>query len=163
MADDDGGPVDAPRHHALVAHDGFGLVLGQVVGVVVYVGRLVEHVLGEHPAVETSGGNRADLVEMTGMDGLGQVDGVPGALDVGHPLTVGVGGEVVDRGQMEEVVDLAVELVDLVGVQAQAVLGQVADDRDDPLVVGAEACAQFVELVQRAGPAQHVDRALALE
>ena len=123
-------------------------MLGQVVGVVVDVGGLVEHVLGEDAAVQAGRRDRADLVEMTRVHGLGELDGVPGALDVGHPLAVGVGGEVIDGGEVEEVLDLAVELGDLVLVEAEPLLGQVADDRDDSLVVGAEAGAQLVELVQ---------------
>ena len=45
VADDDAGPVDAPRHLALLAHDGLGLVLGLEVGVVVDLLGLLEHVL----------------------------------------------------------------------------------------------------------------------
>ena len=44
---------------------------------------------------------------------------MPGALDVRDALAVGVRGEVVDRGEVEEVLDLAVEPLDLVRVDAE--------------------------------------------
>ena len=40
-----------------------------------------------------------------GLDRVGQRDGVAGALDVGDPVALLVGGHVVDRREMEEVVD----------------------------------------------------------
>ena len=66
---------------------------------------LVEHVLAPLAAVEAGGGDRADLVEAAGLDRARELDRVAGALDVGDLLRLGVGGHVVDRRQVEEVVD----------------------------------------------------------
>ena len=148
MADDDAGPVDPPRHVALAADDALGEVFGEVVRVVLDVLRLVEHVLGEGAVVQACRRDRADLVEAAGLHRLGQPDGVARALDVGHPLAVGVRGEVVDGRQVEEVVDLPVEPLHLLGVDPQPGLGEVADHRDDAALLGAEALGQVVELVE---------------
>ena len=157
VADDDAGPVDPPRHGALLPHDRLGVVLRAVVGVVVEVGGLVEHVLAEHALVEPGDGDRADVVEVPGPDRLGQLQRVPGPLDVGQVLAVGVGGEVVDGRDVEEVLDLAAEAFDLVGFDAQSVAGEVADHRDDPVVLVVEPRLQIIDAVQRAGATQAVD------
>ena len=65
------------------------------------------------PAIQPGRGDRADLVEVPGVHGLGELQRVPGALDVGDPLAVGVGGEVVDRGEVEEVLDLPGQPIDV--------------------------------------------------
>ena len=69
------------------------------------------------------------MVEVLGVHGLGELHRVPGALDVGDLLLVGVGGDVVDRGEVEEVLDLPVQPVDVLRGYAEPVLGQVPDHR----------------------------------
>jgi hypothetical protein len=71
-------------------------------------------------------------VHAAGLDRLGELDHVAGALDVGEPLRLGVGGHVVDRGEVEDVVHAAQPL-DIRGGDAEAGLGEVADDADDAL------------------------------
>ena len=100
-------------------------------------------------------------MEVLRPDRLGQLQRVPRALDVRAVLRVGVGGEVVDGREVEEVVDLAVESLDLGVVDGQPRLGEVADDGDDPVVV-AQPLLQRVQLVERAGPGEAVDLALAV-
>ena len=73
-----------------------------------------------------------------------------------------VRGHVVDRRQVEEVVDLPLQLGDLVAA-AELLLGEVADHRHDPVLVGAPAAAQLLEPAARPLADQHVDRPLALE
>ena len=124
---------------------------------------LVEHVLAPGALVEAGGGDRADHVHAPGLDRLGELDHVAGALDVGDPLALGVACHVVDRGEVEEVVDLALEPREVLVGDAEPGLGEVADDADDPLVVGAPAVAQLLEPALRALADEHVDRALALE
>ena len=58
---------------------------------------------------------------------------MPRALDVRDALAVGVGGQVVDRREVEEVLDLAVELVQVLVADAEPVLAEIADDGNDPL------------------------------
>ena len=81
VPDHDRGPVDPPRHRALVADDLLGLELRPVVrrGQAL---ALVEHRLVEDPAVVTGGRDRGDLVEVLGVELAGQADGVAGAADV---------------------------------------------------------------------------------
>ena len=109
VADDDPRPVDAPGPGALFADHPLGLVLGAEVGVDVEVFGLVEHVLAPLAAVEPGGGDRADLVEAAGLDRGRELDRVTGPLDVGDLLRFGAGGHVVDRRQVEEVVDVAAQ------------------------------------------------------
>jgi hypothetical protein len=74
---------------------------------------LLEHVLGERPAVQTGRGDRADLVEVLHVQRLGELQRMPRALDIGDALGVDVGGQVVDGGEMEEVLDVPAEPVDV--------------------------------------------------
>ena len=157
VPDDDPRPVDAPRHLGLLADDGLRLVLGLEVGVVVDLLGLLEHVLGEGALVEAGRGDRADHVEVLRVELLGELDRLPGALDVGDALALRVRGHVVDRGEVEEVVDLALQLRDLIAA-AQVLLGEVADHRDDAVVVGAPAVLQLLEPPARSLAHEHVDR-----
>ena len=100
-------PVHPPRPGAVPADHGLRLVLGPEVRIGVEVLSLVEHVLPPGPLVETGGGDRADHVDAAGLDRLGELDHVAGALHIGEPLAFRVGGHVVDRRQVEEVVDVA--------------------------------------------------------
>ena len=80
-------------------------------------------------------------MEPPGLDRLGERHGVARALDVGRVLAFRVGGHVVDRREVEEVVDLSSQLGDPV-VAAEPRLGDVADDFDNavlpaPAVAGA--------------------------
>ena len=163
VADDDSRPVDAPRALALLADDALGLVLGPEVGIDVEVLGLVEHVLAPGPLVEAGAGDRADHVDAARLDGLGELDHVPGALDVRDPLRLGVGVHVVDGGEMEEVIDVPRQLLDVLLGDAEPTLREVADDPDDPLLVDAPAVAELGEAALRPLADEHVDRPLALE
>ena len=82
---------------------------------------LVEHVLAEE-ALELAGHrDRAGVVEAPHLDRVGELDHVARAIDVGAPQRILVGLHVVDRGEVEEVVDLLVEALD-----AEPFLGEVA-------------------------------------
>ncbi len=162
VADDDPRPVDAPGAGRF-AHQPLGLVLGPEVGVVVEPLRLLEHVLVPPALVETRGGDRADLVEAAGLDRTGELERVPGPLDVGDLLGLGTGGDVVDRGEMEKVLDLAPHRHQVLLGDRQPGLGQVAGHRDDPRPVGAPGVAQLLQPAPRSSPHQGVDRALALQ
>ena len=101
---------------------------------------LVEHVLLEHAAVVAGDGDRAGVVEAADVVRVGELDHVARALDV-RPLGGQlVGLDVVDGGEVEEVVDLRVGGQDRV-VDAQAGLGQVARHRDDPALAGVRVAA----------------------
>ena len=162
VADDDPGPVHAPGHLRLLPDDRLGLVLGLEVGVVLDLLGLLEHVLGEGALVEARRGDRADHVEALRVELLGELHRLPGSLDVRDALALGVGGHVVDRRQVEEVVDLAPQLLDLV-LAAELLLGEVADHRDDPVLRSAPAAPELLEPPARPLAHQHVDRALPLE
>ena len=163
VADDDPRPVDPPGPRAFLAHDPLGLVLGAEVGMGVEVFGLVEHVLAPLALVEAGDGDRADLVEAARLDRPGEFDRVAGALDVGDLLRLGAGGHVVDRGEVEEVVDVAAQGQQVLLGDTEAGRGEVAGDRHDPRPVGAEGGAQLLEAAARTRPDQGVDRALALE
>ena len=162
VADHDRGPVDPPRHRRLGADDLLGLVLRPVVrrGQVL---ALVEHRLVEGAVVVTGRGHRGHLVEAAHLQRVGELEGVPGAADV--QLLVGrvVGGHVVDRGEVEEVVDPArrgAMLADPVVVHAEPVRRQVPDHGDHP--VGAPGLDEGLHPVDRRRAAEHEDRAVAV-
>ena len=163
VPDHDPGSVDAPWAGALAANDALRLVLGPEVRMRVEVLSLLEHVLAPRPLVEAGGRDRADHVDAARLDRLRELDHVPGPLDVGDPLRVGVRGHVVDRGKVEEVVDLASERRDVGVRDPETGLGEVADDPDDALLVDPPAVAKLLETALRPLPDEHVDRALALE
>ena len=99
----------------------------------------------------------------TRFDRLGELDHVPGPLDVGDPLRLGVRLHVVDRGEVEEVIDLAAEPLDVGVGDPEAALREVADDPDDALLVDAPAVPELRQPPLRALAYEHVDRPLALE
>jgi hypothetical protein len=163
VTDDDPRAVDPPWPRALLAHDPLGLVLGAEVGMSVEVFGLVEHVLAPLAPVEAGDRDRADLVEATRLDCPGEFDCVTRTLDVGDLLGLGAGGHVVDRGEVEEVIDLTAQGQQVLLGDPEAGLGKVAGDRHHPGPVGAEGRAQLLEAPARSRPHQGVDRALALE
>ena len=163
VADDDAGPVDAPRPRALRADDALGVVLGPEIGMVVEVLGLLEHVLPPDALVQACGGDRADHVHAPGLDVLRELDHVAGSLDVGDVLARRVGGHVVDGREVEEMVDLAPQSLDVLVRDAQAGLREVADNAHDAVGVDSPAVAKLLEPALRPLADQHVDRALPLE
>ena len=95
--------------------------------------------------------------------GLPELHGMARALDVGGLLVLGAGLEVVDRRQMEQMVDLSLELLLVRLSDPQALLGEIADDGDDVLVGGAPLLAQRIQLLDRALADQHIDRLAPLQ
>jgi hypothetical protein len=122
---------------------------------------LVEHVLGE-VALEAPGHrDGGDVVEDAGVDGVGEVDGVLGPAHVEQRVARLVGGHVVDRGEVEDVLDALQRLA--VGLRdAEHRLREVAHHGLDPLG-GAPAGDQLVELLPGALADEDVDVSLALE
>ncbi len=161
VADHDRGPVDPPRDLCLLADDLLRLVLGPVVrrGQVL---ALVEHRLVEDAVVLAGRGHRGHLVEAAHLQRLRELEGVPGAPDVQRLVGRVVGGHVVDRREMEEVVDAlpAAVLLDPVVGHAEPVRRQVADHGDDP--VAAPGPDERLHPSHRRRTAEHEDRALAV-
>ena len=110
----------------------------------------LEHVFAEHAFVHPGRGNRADMLEAAGADRIGQRDRIPRAVDVGGDLFFGAGLEVVDGGEMEEMLDLAVQRF-LVGLgHAQQRTRQIAHDRDRARVVDTPVSVERLDLFGRA-------------
>ena len=97
------------------------------------------------------------MVEAADVVGVGELDHVLGAVHVGADRVLLGGLDVVDGGEVEEVVDLLVEALD-----AEAGLGEVARHRHDA-VAGVQALGQRVDLAAGALAHEHVDRPLALQ
>src|SRR5690349_20673971 len=64
---------------------------------------------------------------------------------------------------MKEMVDLAFELAQVRGANAELRLAEITDHRDDALVVDAPRIAQRREALERLLAHEHVDRPLALD
>ncbi len=157
VADDDRGTVDAPRHGRLVAHDLLGLELGAVVRRGQPLA-LVEHGLVEDAAVVTRRRHRGDLVEVSGLELGRQGERVAGAPDVHRLVHLVGGGHVVDRREVEEVLDLAGVRGDPLVAHAEVGLTEVAEHRRD--AVAAPLLDQRLEPADRALAAQREDLAL---
>ena len=158
-----GGAVHGPRHLAVLAHDFFTLVLGLEVRVVQALG-LVEHVFTEHAFVQAGGCDGGDMVEVPRIDGLGQVHRVARAFDVHGHLGFFIGSQVVHRSQVVEVIDLALELLHIVGRHAQLLGREVAKHRDGARRAHAPKVAQVGHLVRTLLADQEVDHSpLALQ
>jgi hypothetical protein len=108
VTDDEAGAVDAPRPLAFAAHDALGQVLGAEIRMI-QVLRFLEHVFAEHAVVEPGGGDRARVMEATGLNRMREFDRMTRAVDVRPLLILRAGGQIVDRRQMEQVVDLALQ------------------------------------------------------
>jgi hypothetical protein len=119
---------------------------------------LVEHVLLEDALVVPRHRDRAGVVEAAQVVRVGELDDVLRPLDVRLLGRLLVRLDVVDGGQVEEMVELLVEAFD-----PESRLRQVAGHRDDPSVLGAEALRQRVQLPARALTHERVDGALALQ
>ena len=163
MPDHESRAIDAVRDLAVLAHQPFGIVLGAEIRVLVQPLRLVEHVFAEHAGVEAGRRDRTGVVETAGLHRRGQFDRMLRAFDVGDALRIGIGAEIVDRGEVEEVHDLAGQRLLLRRADAQFRLRQVAGDRHHALAVPAHLFGHGLELLFRTLAHQHMDRALALE
>ena len=127
---------DSPGNLAFLAHDALRIVLRTEVRVVQVLGFL-EHVFAEEPLEQSGRGYRADQVKMLDRERFGEADRVARAVDVGVLLRFGAGIQIVDRGEMEEVGDLPLELPDVAFRDAEVRFGQVTDDRYDALFIDA--------------------------
>ncbi len=106
VADDDRRAVDAQRGLHALADETLGLELRPVVRVGQLLA-LVEHVLGERAVVVNRPATAIedDVVEHADVEAVREVDRVLRAADVDLRVALLVRGHVVDRGEVEEVVD----------------------------------------------------------
>src|SRR5207247_10719609 len=79
------------------------------------------------------------------------------------PLAVGIGGHVVDRRQVEEVVHVAAKPLDVLVHDPQPPLGQVPHDPHDPVVANAPVAPELLQSTLRPLAHEHVDGTVALE
>jgi hypothetical protein len=162
MADYGARAIDAIGNLALVADQAFGIVLGAEIRIGQALG-LVEHVFAEHARVQACRGDGTGVVEATGLDAGGELDGVACAFDVGNLLRFGVRRQVVDGRQMEEVLDLAGQGLGLRRRKPELGLGKVAGDGDHPAPVPAHLAGDGIELLFRPLAHQDMDAAFALQ
>jgi hypothetical protein len=155
-----GRAVHRPGPAAFLAQHALGLVLAAEVGVIERPG-LVEHVLAEHALVEPGGGDRADVVHMPGLHRLRELHEVARALHIGAHLALGVGLQVVDRGQMKHMVDPALERLQRRRIEAESRLLDVAPERLHATRRGAPVGHQRRQLVAAGFAHQHLNRAAA--
>ena len=126
--------------------------------------RLLEHVLAEDALEETGGSDRAEQVKMLGTDFLGELHGIARALDIHLELDLGIGLEIVDRRQMEEVRGLLAKLLAVCSTDAEQFLCQVTDHRDGAAAVATPILVDGFQRILLDLADQEVDHAaVALE
>ena len=121
---------------------------------------LLEHVLAEDAVVEAGRGDRAHMVEAPAPIAFARRTAlrVPSILVVISLARIGV--EIVDRGQMEEMIDLALELLDVIARKAQSRLGNIAFQRNRALRARIPKCAQATEPFGRGIAHQKIDHGI---
>ena len=124
-------PVHPPRHVVLLADQALGLELGAVIRRGQALAG-VEHVLGEHAVVIAGHRHRGDVVQAARVDVRGQLDDLPGALDVGQDAHLVVRGDVVEGGEVHDVIDFAAQVIAGVVGDPESVRGQVTAHQFDP-------------------------------
>jgi hypothetical protein len=82
---------------------------------------------------------------------------VPGPFDIGDLLILSAGRQIVNRREMEEVRNLALELLQVGVGNPQIRLPKIADDRDHLLFVDSPLFAHRLEFLLRSLANQHVD------
>jgi hypothetical protein len=102
-------------------------------------------------------------METTGLDLFGQLQRIARAADVRRDLAFSVRGEIVNRRQMEKVLDLSAQGLLLRRADAERGFRQIAIDCVQPFSVVAEARAQFLEFFLRPLAHQAIHLALARE
>ena len=130
--------VNPPGHFAFLAHNALGLEFGAVIGVGGVL-PLIEHALLEH-ALETAAGDGDGTHVLQGnlaTQRIGELHHVAGAFVI-HPVTgFIVHVQVVHRRQVVDVIDLALELVE-VGFRYQARCGDVTPHGHQLFRVGTQ-------------------------
>ncbi len=108
---------------------------------------LFEHVLPEQARIQAGGRDGADVVKAPGPDILGEPDRMGGAVHVDLDLAFRIGHEIVDGGQVEDMMDLPFELATLRRPNTQHGPGQITGDGNDPLAAVAPLLALPLEFL----------------
>ena len=148
MADHHAGAVDTERHLALFPHYFFGFVLGAQVRMI-QLFRFFKHIFAENTLEQAGSGNRRNVVEMLCAHGFGSLNSSPGAFNIGCCLGLFIGAHVVHSGQVEEVINIPLQGFHGLGINAEILAGEVADNRLYPAVIHTPALAQLCQLVLR--------------
>ena len=156
VANNDAGPVNPPGHTALLAHNFLGLVLAREIGVIEVPG-LLEHILAEGALIEPRRRDGTEMVEPARADGFRQRHGIARALDICRHLHFRIGAEVVDRGQMKEMIDLAFQGFDIAARKAEPRLADVALERDGALCARVPVFAQRFDALRGRVAHQEID------
>ena len=132
------------------------------IGVVEALGFL-EHVLPEDSGAATGRCDGAHVVDSASLCRLGELHHVPGAAYVGRFQAARVGSHVVERGQVEHVVDAAAQFREPAGIDAQQGTLEIAHDGDDALRAAVPAPAERLQPGERRPAHQRVDGAASGE
>ena len=154
MTDHDARPVHAPRALASVADERLRLVLGAEVRMLEAC-RLLEHIFAEAALVQARRSNRARMVEAAGLHRVRELQRVIGSDDVREILLFAGRLQVVNRRQVEQVVDLAREPAQVRFRHAQVGFREIAADRPAAARARAPEFAECFEFLHRLRPHEH--------
>ena len=161
MTYNDAWPVDPPRNLELVAGELLRFELGPRVRFTEPLA-LVEHVLEKRSAITTGDGDGAGVMKPHRFDLVRQLDGVSCAFDVHPAVRPLIRSHVVDRREVEEVVN-PLEHLSVFFRDPEGGITQIADDRHDPTRLSSPACLKLLQPRPRSLAHEHVDESLSLE
>ena len=120
-------------------------MLGHEIGVIQALG-FFKHVFAENTFIEACGRDARHVVHVAGINRLGKLHHVARAFDVHSNLAFGIGRQVIHRGQVINVVDAALERLDVVSANAQLFGRQVTAHGYGPCLARTPVVKQRADL-----------------
>ena len=104
---------------------------------------LLEHILAEHALVQAGGGDRRNMVDMPGLNQSRKLDQLACTRNVGLHLRVCIGPQVIDCGQMVDMIDLTFQAADAIVADTEIGGNQIAKNRQRTCLANAPESQQL--------------------
>src|SRR6056297_1531732 len=163
MTDDDARAIYPPGNRAVMSHQTLGFVLGPEIGVMETL-CLLEHVFPKGALIEPGRCDRRGVMETARLNLFCSLDRVSGTVQIGGLIAFSICTQVIDCGQLEEVIDFALQRLCILLGNSQPRFGQVAGDCNDSLgMVGPTVLDQLIEFLLGSSAHQDVHGPLAFQ
>ena len=142
MTNDHTGAIDFIWHLAtLFTDDFFCHMFGAQIGIVKIL-CLLKHIFTEDALVESSRSYGADMMKITRPQGFGTIDRRMGTLNIGQLLSFAIRLQIIDSGQMKEVIDTTFKALSIICRESKIRSGQITDDGMHTLSIHAKTLLQ---------------------